>query len=90
MSGWIDAGARFDWITPLVTLVRVTSGAAAGYNVYDCGWSAYAVRDLLRRGGVTVAGLQVLGDVITFRVPADQAKEAESIMSDFGIDWAGG
>lgn len=88
----IGFGAGFDWITPLYTFVldwqrRPTTG----YNIpIDGGWSAYAVRDLLKKKGVKLWGLTIVDSVITFRVRQAQARYAQMLMSKAGVPYQGG
>jgi hypothetical protein len=88
----ISVGAAFDWITPLVTIVRnYRNRPSVGYNVpVDGGWSAYAVSGLLKEYGIKHWGLCIFQDTIMFRLRLGQAEFAQYLFDQNGIPYSGG
>lgn len=92
LGSLIRFGAMFDWITPLWTFILdFINRPSVGYNIaVDSGWSAYAIRDLLKGSGVKIWGLTIFGDTITFRTRKAQAAYAQYLMDRVGIYYRGG
>lgn len=88
----ITTGTVFDWITPVATFAQdYYNRPAVGYNVpVACGWSAYAIRNLLTSKGIKLWGLTIYGDLILFRVRKAQARWAQQLMAQAGIPYQGG
>ena len=88
----IRYGAMTDWITPVSTwLMCRRNGPSVRYNIcVQEGWSALAVQQILRAGGVKLWGLTIYGDIITFRTRTSQARYAQYLMQRAGIPYAGG
>ena len=83
----LAAGATFDWISPLVSLVQdVTNGPGhiffvdlyAGYSVND-------IKGLLRDHGVKVWGDMVVDNMIAVTVHKKQAHRARYLLEREGV-----
>jgi hypothetical protein len=86
------AGSALDWITPLLTFFQdLRNRPSIGYSVpVDCGWSAYAISDLLHDYGVKIWGLAIVKETIIFRVRVPQAAYAQYLFERNGITYHGG
>lgn len=85
-------GASLDWTTPVATFIQdYQNRPSVGYNIsVNAGWSAFAVRDLLKTNGVKLWGLTIFGGAITFRTREAQAEFAQYLMDREGIPYQGG
>jgi hypothetical protein len=92
INSLIRFGAMFDWITPLWTFILdFINRPSVGYNIdVNSGWSAYAIRDLLKGSGIKIWGLTIFGSTITFRTRKAQAAYAQYLMDRVGIPYRGG
>lgn len=87
--------AMGDWITPLFSLIHKLVFRAVGYNVPEsCGWSLYAIRDLLKSCGIGTRWPAIVGPVgagtMTFNVARRHDWQAQGIMRAYGIPYTGG
>ena len=82
----IDAGATLDWIGPLWTFAQdLRHAPSTGFNVaVDSGWSAYALRDVLKGYQIANWGWYIYGDVILFRVECADADNVYAILAGLG------
>jgi hypothetical protein len=80
-------GSTFDWISPTLAIANdLARGPSHTFIIpHDCGWSGYAVRDLLTKFGVETWGLMIISGYITISVPKHQAAWAQTILGRHGI-----
>lgn len=85
-------GSSFDWITPLITLIQnYRNRPSVGYSVpVDCGWSAYAISDLLNDHGVKHWGLHIYHNTIMFRLRVAQAAYSQYLFEQNAVVYSGG
>jgi hypothetical protein len=80
-------GSTFDWISPTLAIANdLARGPGHTFIIpHDCGWSAYEVRDLLRKFGIETWGLMIITGYITISVPKNRAGWAQTILGKHGI-----
>lgn len=87
-----NVGATFDWISPLITMIKnYRNRPSIGYSFpVECGWSAYAISDLLNDHGVKHWGLHIYHNTIMLRLRVAQADYSQYLFEQSGIVYSGG
>lgn len=83
----VRTGASWDWVTPLLTLIRDWHNRpSTGFNIpYECGFSAWEIERFLKNRGIKVWGVMVIDDVITLRVRKSQARYTQYWLEQLGL-----
>lgn len=85
----LRVGAGFDWISPLWAMVQdYRNRPAVRFMIpADCGWHAFAIRNLLRANGVKLWGLALYQDTFVFSVRLAQHKFTCYLLQREGIPY---
>ncbi len=75
---FLRVGSSCDLITPTIALFQdIRNGPSVQFSVpYDTGWSAVQIKEMLEAVGISVWGLMVKEEAVTFTVRKAQARYA--------------
>lgn len=91
-----EALSLFDWLTPLfkvgqsikrdgLSLTSSWTFFVPNTKAVHLGWSQGYIIEMLRQNGIEVYGDMVSFGELSFRVPMNQAAQAEELMNEAGI-----
>lgn len=85
-------GASFDWISPVVALIRdLLHGPRHGFEIgAGSPLSGLQIEQLLRDNGIRTWGLMAVDDSVLLTVPKQQARWAQYILTRNGVPIASG